>query len=140
MREGYFIGELSRRAGIPPQTIRYYEKLGLLERPHRTETQYRLYSETHLERLQFIKQAKQFGLSLEEIKQLIDLRADGVAPCESLKRMVKKHLEDLDSRIRELMAFRQELAHRYQQMDSWNGTGKICAIIETGVCQMESRG
>lgn len=132
MKEGVFIGELSKRVGIPPHTIRYYERLGLINPPERSETQYRIYSEEHEARLRFIKQAKLFGLSLDEIKEIISLRTEGVAPCEHLKRIVKKHLDDLDHRIQEMAALRDKLAHWYEQIKLApdTPTGTICGFIE----------
>ncbi|MUL38507.1 heavy metal-responsive transcriptional regulator [Gloeocapsopsis dulcis] len=136
-----FIGELSDRVALPTQTIRYYERLGLLNPPERTESQYRIYSEEAVERLQFIQKAKLYGLSLDEIKQLIELRDEGVLPCANLKAMVKKHLNELDYHIQEMLVFRQELANRYEQIDTLlsgsspapreaNFNGRICGLIE----------
>ncbi|WXJ95664.1 Mercuric resistance operon regulatory protein [Neomoorella carbonis] len=132
MKKGFFIGELSRRVGIPPHTIRYYERLGLINPPERSETHYRVYSQDDEVRLRFIKQAKLFGLSLDEIKEIIGLRAGGVAPCEHLKRLIKRHLDDLDQHIRELVAFRNELARRYEKLTSTQDipAGTICGFIE----------
>lgn len=141
MKQGLFIGELSHRVALPTQTIRYYERLGLLDPPEQTESQYRLYSEKAVERLQFIQKAKLYGLSLNEIKQLIEIRVEGVPPCASLKAMVKKHLDELDCYIQEILAFRQELASRYEQIDTLlsnssvdpretNFNGRICRLIE----------
>ncbi len=143
VKEGLFIGELSRQMGIPVQTIRYYERLSLLEPPERTESQYRIYSEEAFERLRFIQKAKQFGLSLDEIKQLIEIRARGMSPCINLKAMVKKHLDELDCHIQEMLAFRQELGSRYEQIDALlsdssaapteaSFSGRICGLIERG--------
>lgn len=132
MKKGMLIGELSRRVDLPPHTIRYYERLGLINPPERTESKYRVYSEEDEVRLRFIKQAKLFGLSLDEIKQIINLRAEGIAPCEHLKKMIKRHLDDLDHRIQELVAFRNELARRYERLKSISDapTGTICGLIE----------
>lgn len=141
MKQGLFIGELSHRVALSTQTIRYYERLGLLDPPERTESQYRIYSEEAVERLQFIQKAKLYGLSLDEIKQLIEIRVEGVLPCNSLKAMVKKHLDELDCYIQEILAFRQELANRYEQINTLlsdlsvesreaNFNSKICRLIE----------
>ena len=141
MKQGLFIGELSHRVDVPTQTIRYYERLGLLDAPERTESQYRIYLEEAVERLQFIQKAKLYGLSLDEIKLLIKIRVEGVPPCASLKAMVKKHLDELDYHIQEMLAFRQELANRYEQIDTLlsdssaahtevNFNGRICGLIE----------
>ena len=140
MKQALFIGELSHRVDVPTQTIRYYERLGLLDAPERTESQYRIYLEEAVERLQFIQKAKLYGLSLDEIKQLIKIRVEGVPPCASLKAMVKKHLDELDYHIQEMLAFRQELANRYEQIDTLlsdsfaahtevNFNGRICGLI-----------
>ena len=118
VKSGLFIGELSRQMGIPTQTIRYYERLGLLNPPQRTESQYRVYSEEDVERLQFILKAKRFKLSLDEIKKLTDIRISGILPCADLKVMVKKHLDELDYQIQEMAALRESLAHRYQEIDT----------------------
>ena len=117
MKQGLFISQLSRQLGIPVPTIRYYERLGLLKPPERTQSQYRIYSEEALERLRFIQKAKHFGLSLDEIKKLIDISAQGIPPCASLKAMVKQHLDELEYRIEEMVKFRHELANRYSKIE-----------------------
>lgn len=141
VKEGLLIGELSQQINLPTQTIRYYERLGLLDPPKRTQSQYRIYSVDALERLRFIQKAKLFGLSLDEIKQLLETRAGGTPPCASLKIMVKKHLDELDCHIQEMLAFRHELASRYEQINALlsessatrteaNFNGRICRLIE----------
>lgn len=141
MKEGLLIGELSHRVNLPAQTIRYYERLGLLTPPKRTASHYRIYSEMEEERLHFIQKAKRFGLSLDEIKQLIDLRAEGIPPCADLKAMVKQRLAELDQHIQDMLALRQELAHRYEHIEALlpdspeapsesTCNGKICGLIE----------
>ena len=138
---GLLIGELSRKTGISTQTIRYYERLGLLNAPQRNTAYYRIYSEEAEERLQFIQKAKHFGLSLDEIKTLIEIRSEGVPPCTNLKVMVKKHLDNLEQQIKEMVAFHQELSHRYKQIETIIPDssavvteelcqGKICGLIE----------
>lgn len=141
VKQGLLIGELSQQVNLPTQTIRYYERLGLLDPPERTQSQYRIYSEDALERLRFIQKAKLFGLSLDEIKQLIDIRARGTAPCTSLQAMVKQHLDELDCHIQEMLALRSELASRYEQISAsladlaatrteTSFDGRICGLIE----------
>ncbi len=141
MKQGLFISELSHKVNVPVPTIRYYERFGLLETPGRTASRYRIYSKEAEERLQFIQQAKRFGLSLEEIKQIIDLSTSGVAPCSRVKKMLKQHLDDVDRRIQEMLEFRQALTRQYMQLDdllSDSSTalnpavhdGKICGFIE----------
>ncbi|MGG6239327.1 heavy metal-responsive transcriptional regulator [Leptolyngbya sp. KIOST-1] len=135
------IRDLSRAAGVPASTIRYYEQLGLLQAPQRSAAQYRLYGTADVERLRFIQKAKRLGLSLTEIGQLIALRAGGTAPCQQLKAMVSSHLQQLDQQIAELQALRQELATYYANLaaqlpdDATVPTetlcqGTICGFIE----------
>ncbi|MBE9108229.1 heavy metal-responsive transcriptional regulator [Nodosilinea sp. LEGE 07298] len=135
------IRDLSRAAGVPASTIRYYERLGLLQAPQRSAAQYRLYGTADVERLRFIQKAKRLGLSLTEIGQLIALRAGGTAPCQQLKAMVSSHLQQLDQQIAELQALRQELATYHSNLaaqltdDATAPTetfcqGTICGFIE----------
>lgn len=134
MSDGFFIGELSRRTGVPAQTIRYYERIGLMEPSKRNEAKYRVFTEDDETRLKFIQQAKLFGLSLGEIKSLIDLRSQGVIPCEYLDEFVKAHLDELDRRIQEMVEFRDHVAKRYEKIKtsiaSCPPNGTICGIIE----------
>ncbi|WP_373545256.1 MerR family transcriptional regulator [Chamaesiphon sp.] len=141
VKQGLFIGELSQRVGIPAQTIRYYERLGLVKPAQRTLSQYRVYTEEDELRLNFIQKAKQFGLSLDEIKKLIDIRAKNILPCNVLKGMVKQHLDELDQRIDQMLAFRQELNNRYEQIQALlpdtstlptqaSSNSQICGLIE----------
>lgn len=116
--EGWFIGELSHRLEIPIHTIRYYEQLGLLNPVRRNRSGYRVYSPEAEKRLRFIQKAKRFGLSLGEIKTLIEIRVEGTPPCADLREMVKQHLDDLDRQIRDMLAFRKELMARYQQIEA----------------------
>ncbi len=144
MKEGFLIGELSHRLGLSNPTIRYYEQLGLITSVQRTNSGYRLYSEKEEERLKFIQKAKQFGLSLEEIKQLITVREKGTPPCRELKQMIKSHIDQVDQHLQEMWDFREELNAKYQQMERLltdeEGEvseeicdGKICGIIEKDI-------
>ena len=130
--EGLLISELSERVEIPAHTIRYYEKIGLINPPERSVSQYRIYREDDEARLKFIKQAKLFGFTLEEIREVISLREEGIAPCDHVKELISKHLEELDLRINELVTFRNELAQRYKKICDLEEIpdGMICGLIE----------
>lgn len=133
MADHFYIGGLSRRTGVPAQTIRYYEQLGLLPEPPRTESSYRLYSTEHEERLRFIQQAKMFQLSLDEVKSIIDLKEQGERPCEHVVDLIARRLADLDRRIAEMIRFRDSLAERYEWMKSaatGECDGTVCGLIE----------
>lgn len=131
MKGSLLIGKLSRQLGIPAHTIRYYERLGLVPPPSRADNSYRVYSKEHEERLIFIQKAKRFGLSLEEIKTLIGIREEESTPCEEVKKLVRMHLQELDDRIQNMIAFRDELANRYHRLESvGTAPGVICGLIE----------
>lgn len=131
MKEALFIGKVARLLGIRPQAIRYYERLGLIPRPARARNGYRAYSAEHVERLKFVQKAKRFGLSLQEIGRLIDIREEGSVPCEEVKRLIKAHLDELDSRIQNMVAFRDDLATRYRKIEQeGSATGAVCGLIE----------
>ncbi|MEW6522055.1 MAG: MerR family transcriptional regulator [Bacillota bacterium] len=130
MSEAFYIGELSRRTRVAVRTIRYYEHAGLLPKPQRSATGYRLYSEEHVHGLRFIAQAKLFGLSLQEIRDLLELSASGQAPCAQLIRLVRRRIDEFDLRIREMTQFRDELSRRLDQAQLGEPSGRICGIIE----------
>jgi len=104
------IKDLSRQTGLPASTIRYYERLELLPAPQRSEAQYRIYSNSDVERLHFIQKAKRLGLSLDNIRQLIAVRQGGTPPCHELKEMVSDRIDELDQKFAELQTLRQDLA------------------------------
>lgn len=110
------IGELATRAGTSPDTVRFYEKLGLLGAPDRSEGGYRLYGEAELGRLRFIRRAKQLGLSLEEVRSLLGLADAG--QCRPLRRevadLLRRKIHECDVKLAELTAFKASLEERYQ--------------------------
>lgn len=116
MKTGVTIGELAREVRISPKTIRYYEEVGLLPRPRRSESGYRLYSKLETERLRLVMRAKLLGLSLSEIKELVEYAIDG--RCQALEQrllsLVEAKLGEIDQKVRDLVTFRDELA-RYRR-------------------------
>ena len=105
------IGELAKEININPKTIRYYEEVGLLPKPRRSESGYRLYSKYEADRLRLVRRAKMLGLSLAEIKELVEYAIDG--RCNTLEQrllsLVDTKLGEIDHRIRDLTTFREEL-------------------------------
>ena len=99
---GSLIGELAKRMGLNPKTIRYYEEAGLLPPPARTTSGYRLYTERDAERLAFIVAAKDFGFTLGEIREILAVRDRDEAPCPYVLGLVRTKLADLQDRIRRL--------------------------------------
>ncbi|MNX83388.1 Mercuric resistance operon regulatory protein [compost metagenome] len=117
MEQGLFIGDLAKRVGVNPKTIRYYESLGLLSEPRRSESGYRLYAEDDAERMRFILGAKALGLSLQDIKDIVTAWGAGQTPCDHVSNLLDARLLDLDRRIAELVSFRDSLRAYKQQID-----------------------
>lgn len=103
------IGELAAATGVPARTIRYYESIGLLPPPARTPAGYRLYGPADRERLRFIRTARDLGLSLAEIRAVLDLRDGGQPPCTHVRELLNREIAAIDARLRALTARRREL-------------------------------
>src|SRR3972149_2085707 len=116
MKAGVTIGELAKELHLNPKTIRYYEEVGLLSKPRRSESGYRLYSGYEIERLRLVRRAKLLGLSLAEIKELVEYAVDG--RCNTLEQrlfsLVEMKLGEVDQKIQDLVTFREELM-RYKR-------------------------
>ena len=102
----YRIGDLAEAAGVTVDTLRYYEREGLLAHIDRTAGGFRCYSENTAHRLEFIKQARELGLSLREIRQLVD---PGKVRCSTVRQVLVDRLAELDRRMRDLAMFRKTL-------------------------------
>ncbi|MGB6456098.1 MAG: heavy metal-responsive transcriptional regulator [Streptosporangiaceae bacterium] len=103
------ISALAGSLGLSADTVRYYERVGLLPRPARTPTGYRLYGEEAAERLSFICAAKRMGLRLTDIKELLDVRDRGQCPCGHTHDLVERRLAEVDAEIQQLRAVRSQL-------------------------------
>lgn len=119
------IGKLAKQAGVSSETIRYYQRIGLLRIPESTQA-YRHYQEHDLERLLFIKRAKQAGLQLNEIAELLAL--DGVQDKQRVREVIKKRLHEIQQRM-------DELQHLQQCLTTWideceHSTNACCPILQ----------
>lgn len=129
----YRIGELARAGGVTPDTLRYYERLGLLPRAPRTAAGYRMYSPAALERLRFIKEAQALGLSLREVRELVTFSADGGRRrCRRVHDLLTTKLADLDARLAQLGRLRETLERYRQQCEQVLGreAGGECPVVE----------
>ena len=104
------VGQLAARAGVRPDTIRYYERAGLLPRPRRTGGDHRRYGAADLDRLLFIRGAQRLGLRLAEIRDLLAVRDTGTCPCGPAETVLREHVSEIDREIARLTALRAELA------------------------------
>lgn len=103
------IGELAHASGITTKTVRYYESIGLLDEPARTAGGYRSYGPDVPERLDFIRQAKASGLTLSEIRSILEIKEEGGQSCDHTRALLDAHLAALDEKIDELLGAREEL-------------------------------
>ncbi|RMG52273.1 MAG: heavy metal-responsive transcriptional regulator [Acidobacteria bacterium] len=131
---GLLRGDVARRAGVHRETIRYYERIGLLPRPARTRSGYRLYPPEAVAHVQFIKRAQGLGFSLDEIREIIRLSRAGRSPCSRVRQLLGEKLKELDRRIAELTEFRQELAAFLEELESVpdqaDSSAQVCTLIE----------
>lgn len=130
MPSSRFIGEIAKAAGLSVKAVRYYESLGLLLPPGRTEAGYRTYSEADLERLRFIQGAKSLGLSLAEIKEIVEAWQAGAAPCGHVEAHLAEKVAALDRRIEELTRFRDGLAGYLRGLEGTSASGAPCKHVE----------
>lgn len=105
----FTIGTVARRAGVGIDTVRYYEREGLLPPPHRRPSGYRDYGRAAVERLRFIRRAKDLGFTLEEIRELLALSTDRERGVKSVKQRAEARLREVDQRIRELQRVKRGL-------------------------------
>lgn len=103
------IGELAKRTGATVETIRYYEKEGLLPEPSRSAGNYRLYNDTHIERLQFILHCRTLDMTLDEVRVLLQYWDDPDRDCGNVDALLDEHIEAVEVRIEELMQLKQHL-------------------------------
>ena len=103
------IGELARRNGLAASAVRYYEQLGLLPAPSRTESGYRSYPDDTVDRLTFIRSAQAVGLTLAEVRQVLGVRDTGEAPCRVVTELIDRRYAEVRARISELQALERDL-------------------------------
>lgn len=123
------IGELGRRTNCKVQTIRWYEEVGLLPAPARTGGGHRAYGQPHLERLDFIRHAREFGFTLDTIRTLLTLSDHPERSCEEVHALASDHLAMVEDKLRRLETLRVELARMTETCRG--GTTSDCRILET---------
>ena len=121
------ISDAAAASGCHLETIRYYERVGLMPPPARTASGYRAYRPAEVERLRFISRGRELGFSLEEIRSLLDLAAHPESPCASADQMVREHLDAIETRIRDLQNMRAELS---KLAGCHSGHAEHCRLLE----------
>lgn len=131
-----YIGEVARKIGINPKTIRYYEEINLLPESERIENNYRVYSGNTIERLSFIKKAQGLGFTLREIKEILTLRDSGIKPCNHVRELLAQRIIDIDLKLTELASLRRELK---KLEDSWTKMKAVKDDKAGGICHRIER-
>lgn len=125
---GLTIGELAKSTGTKAETIRYYEKIGIMPRPGRTGGNYRSYGAEELGRLSFVRRARDLGFSLDQVRALLDLADDRSRSCQSVDALAREHVAEIDRKIADLTSLRRELDALLRQCRQ--GTIAECRIID----------
>jgi MerR family transcriptional regulator, copper efflux regulator len=123
------IGQVAQKTGLGIETIRFYERKGLINEPSRKQSGYRQYAQEHILQLLFIQQAKELGFSLNEIGELLSLRSDEKSECKDIKQLAGIKLDDIDSKIKMLQRMRRSLK---KLVDQCPGQGPLsdCPILD----------
>lgn len=126
MTDTYPIGTLSQLSGVNIETIRYYEKVGLLPAARRRGNGYRQYDDSSVERLAFVRRGRELGFTTDEIRELLALAHHPDQPCSNADRMTRSHLEAIEGKIRDLRRMRRALRH---VVDCHGETAEHCQLL-----------
>jgi MerR family transcriptional regulator, mercuric resistance operon regulatory protein len=127
------IGKLSTRAAVNIETVRYYERVGLLPSPPRTEGGHRLYEEAHVKRLTFVRRARELGFTLEEIRALLRLAEEQHPSCSRVRVVASAHLKDVRAKMADLKRMERVLSETVARCAS--GTRPECPLLEVLTCK-----
>ena len=131
------IGRLAKLAGVKPDTIRFYERTGLLPKPERQENGYRVYAGTALKRVRFIKKAQSLGFTLDSIQRILALRGRGREACRCVVSIAESTLAETEEKLREMQKFASALSENLARWRNMEGKGapmadEFCGLIESG--------
>ena len=128
------IGRLAKLSGVRPDTIRFYERIGLLPKPQRLASGYRIYDDAALKQVRFIRKAQSLGFSLDEIRRIISLRGQGRETCRCVIAMAEATLAETETKLKELRKFNETLATnltRWKRKRRGPIAAEFCALIES---------
>jgi MerR family mercuric resistance operon transcriptional regulator len=121
-------GELARRTGVNSETIRYFERIGILSTPERTEGGHRVYHEGHVRTLSFVRRARGLGFAPDEVRAILDLGGPGTACCAQVQDIAERHLQQVRAKIADLRDIERLLAATVERCSG--GSDPDCAVIE----------
>ena len=124
------IGNVARRVGVRPSALRYYEAQGILRPAARRPNGYRIYSDDAVTLLRFVRRAQSLGITLKEIKPLLNLASQGQQPCSHVKQLARTRLQQIDQQIRELQILQNELRVLLRRRAARPHANEVCPIIE----------
>ena len=128
--DGLKTGEVAKKGGVNLETIRYYERRGLLPRPPRTPAGYRTFGTDAVRRLRFVKRAQELGFSLKEVKELLALRVDARTSCAAVRKRAEAKIADIDQKLRALRVMKRALV-RLTAACVGRGPVSACPILES---------
>ena len=128
--DGMTRGEVADKADVNPETLRYYERKGLIPKPPRSDGGFRLYDESYVDRLRFIQRAKDLGFTLAEIKDLLDLRVGEEATCRDVKAQAEEKLDEVETKIQDLKRIREALSTLADACAGGQGPTSDCPILD----------
>ncbi|MDP8970410.1 MAG: heavy metal-responsive transcriptional regulator [Actinomycetota bacterium] len=121
------VSRLAERVGTSADTLRYYERIGLLPEPQRSPAGYRLYDDDAVERVRFIKQAQRFGLRLADIGELLTIRERGLCPCGRTRRLLEARIAELDEELAALARLRDDIGRMVAELPAQDNGGWQCS-------------
>jgi MerR family transcriptional regulator, copper efflux regulator len=124
------IGLVARQVGVQPSAIRYYEAQGILRPADRRPNGYRIYTNDAVKLLRFMRRAQALGITLKEIKPMLNLAIQGQQPCKHVKEIARSHLRDISDKIRELQSLRNELLKLTRRKAGRPHGNKVCPLIQ----------
>ena len=133
-RKPLFIGQVAKLAGVKTDTIRFYERVGVLPKPSRTASRYRVYDNAALNQVKFIRKAQALGFSLDEIRRIMSLRGQGKEACRCVIAIAEATLSETESKLNELRRSRDKLTINLTQWKRKRRgpiAAEFCALIET---------
>ncbi len=125
------IGDVAKQAEVNIETLRYYERKGVVPEPPRTDSNYRVYPEDTVRRVRFVKHAQELGFSLKEIKELLSLRATPGASCQDVQQRATAKINEIDEKILLLQLMQQVLHKLVQQCVARHGSLSECPVLES---------
>jgi len=133
MKDTFQIGEMARKIGVQPESIRYYERIGLLPKPRRGTGGYRLFSRDDLGRVELIKKMQALGFSLDQIRRMLELKFTHGHSCQHVRDGLRQKLEAIDRQIADLRAFRKDVAQALKTCErsmEVHASEDYCPVLE----------